>query len=87
MDTFRIEWKPSAVRELRRLDRSIVPKILARVEALAANPYPDGVRKLSGTEHAFRVRIGNYRIIYEIHAARLVLVMVRVRHRKDVYRA
>ncbi|HPJ56773.1 MAG TPA: type II toxin-antitoxin system RelE/ParE family toxin [Kiritimatiellia bacterium] len=86
MDTFRIEWKSSAIRELRRLDRSIVPKVLAAVESLASSPYPVGSRKLTGVENAFRIRIGDYRIIYEIHAGRLVLVIVRVRHRKDAYR-
>ncbi len=86
MDTFRIEWKSSAIRELRRLDRSIVPKVLAAVESLASSPNPVGSRKLTGVENAFRIRIGDYRIIYEIHAGILVLVIVRVRHRKDAYR-
>lgn len=87
MDTFRIEWKPSAARELRRIDRSIVPRIVAAVEELASNPYPAGVRKLSGAENTFRIRIGDYRIIYEVHSGWLVITIVRVRHRKDVYRA
>ena len=86
MATYRTEWKPSAVRELRRLDRQVVPRIIAAVEDLATTPYPYGVRKLHGGEHTYRIRVGDYRVIYEVFEDRLVVQIVRVRHRKDAYR-
>lgn len=86
MGSFRIEWKASASRELRRLDRSVLPRIHEAVRLLAANPYPQGCRKLHGCESAYRIRVGDYRVVYEVVEQRLIIEIVRVRHRKDVYR-
>lgn len=86
MTIYRIEWKSSALKELKRIDRSTVPRIINVVESLSANPRPVGVRKLKGSERSFRIRAGNYRVVYEILDDALVVFVVRVRHRKDVYR-
>ena len=86
MDTYQIDWKSSALRELKKLDRQIVPRIVSAVEALSSNPFPSGVKKLHGGDSTCRIRIGNYRVIYEIFSHRLVIEISRVRHRKDVYR-
>lgn len=86
MDIYRIEWKSSALKELKRIDKSTVPRIINVVESLATNPRPVDVRKLKGSERSFRIRIGDYRIVYEILDDSLVVFIVRVRHRKDVYR-
>ncbi len=86
MATYRIEWKPSALREVKRLDRKVIPRIIKTVEALAAGPYPRGVTKLHGTEATYRIRSGNYRIIYEVFESRVLIQIIRVRHRKDAYR-
>ena len=86
MATYQIEWKKSALRELKRLDRKIIPRIISAVESLSTNPFPSGVRKLQGAYNTYRVRIGEYRIIYEVIHARIVIVILRVRHRKDAYR-
>ena len=86
MATYQIEWKKSALRELKRLDRKIVPRIISTVESLSTNPFPSGVRKLQGADNTYRVRIGEYRIVYEIFHARIVIVILRVRHRKEAYR-
>ena len=59
---------------------------MAAVDGLNGNPLPPGVRKLYGCHHTYRLRIGDYRIVYEIFDARLVIQIVRVRHRQDVYR-
>ena len=87
MGTYRIEWKPSALRELKRLDRQVVPRIVAAVESLSSDPFPQGAKKLYGGEWTFRVRVGDYRVIYEVVSNRLLIEIVRVRHRKDVYRS
>jgi mRNA interferase RelE/StbE len=86
MVTYQIEWKPSALHELKRLDRQMIGRIIKGVESLSTNPFPPGIKKLHGSEHTYRLRIGDYRVIYEVFTSHLVVEVVRVRHRKDVYR-
>ena len=86
MATYRIEWKPSALRELKRIDRQVIPRIIQAVERLPDDPYAAGVRKLRGAEHTYRLRVGEYRVVYEVVGAKLTIVIVRIRHRRDAYR-
>ncbi len=86
MATYKIQWKPSALKELRRLDHKIVPRIVHAIESLTKNPFPAGVKKLAATTHTYRIREGDYRIIYSIEESILLIEVVRVGHRKDVYR-
>ena len=86
MGIYQIDWKPSALRELKQLDRQIVTRIVTAVEALLSDPFPSGVKKLHGGESTYRIRVGNYRVIYEVFSTRLVIEITRVRHREDVYR-
>jgi len=60
--------------------------IIDAVESLTENPRKQGVRKLVGSDHTYRLRIGNYRVVYEIIDDILFIEIVRVKHRKDVYR-
>jgi mRNA interferase RelE/StbE len=83
---YRVELAPAAARELRRLDRSIQQRIGDALDALQQNPRPAGCKKLSGPAGWWRVRVGDYRIVYSIHDDRLLVLVVRVAHRKDVYR-
>jgi len=86
MATCQIEWKPSALRELKRLDRRVVSRIVDAVASLSVNPLPPGIKKLHGGERSYRMRVGDYRVIYEVFSGRLVVEVIRVRHRKDAYR-
>lgn len=86
MASYRINWRNSAIRELRRLDRTVVPQIINAVENLAQNPCPSGCRKLVGTDHSYRICLGDYRIIYDLSASKLTVYIVRVRHRREAYR-
>ena len=86
MGSYQIEWKPSALKELRGFQKEAVRRIILTVEKLADNPFPSGVRKLVGSEYTYRVRIGDYRVIYSVYEQRLLIEIVRVGHRKDVYR-
>ncbi len=86
MAIYRIDWKPSALKELRNIDQQFIPRIIEAVEALAENPLPDGVRKIQGGNHSYRIRIGDYRIIYQLYEKYLIIEIIRIRHRKDVYR-
>ena len=83
---FRIEWKKSTRKDLRKLPSATVDKIIEAVEGLALNPFPHGVEKLSGSEHAYRIRLGDYRVVYEVVAESKLVEIQRIRHRKDVYR-
>jgi mRNA interferase RelE/StbE len=85
MASYRIEWKKSAIRELKDLPKEIVPRIINAVGELSTNPFPDGVKKLSGAEQTFRIRIGSYRVVYTVTKATTVIEVIRVGHRKNVY--
>lgn len=80
-----LEWRASAAKELRKIDRLVLPKIIAAAEHLASDPHPAGAKKLQGTDSIYRIRVGDYRIVYEVAAAGRITI-VRVRHRKEVYR-
>jgi mRNA interferase RelE/StbE len=86
MATYRLEWKSSALREIRRIDPPMVARLLLAIEGLQTEPFPAGCIKLQGSQRTFRSRVGDYRIIYEVYDSHLVVVIVRVRHRKDAYR-
>jgi mRNA interferase RelE/StbE len=86
MGLYKIEWKHSAVKELRKLPKDVIVRILKAVEQLSDNPYPSGVRKLVGSEHSYRLREGSHRIIYTVLSSSLIIQIIRVGHRKDVYK-
>ena len=85
MANYNVALKRSAVKELEQLPPKDRTRIVTRIRALAANPRPPGCEKLSGQER-YRVRQGNYRILYEIDAAVVRVIVVRIAHRRDVYR-
>lgn len=81
-----INLAPAAVRQLRKLDQSARRRIQAAVELLGTDPRPAGAKKLVGGEGEWRVRTGDYRIIYEIHDDVLVVLVLAVGHRRYIYR-
>jgi mRNA interferase RelE/StbE len=68
-----------------KLDKKIIPVIKASISDLADNPRPYGYKKLKG-EDAYRIRVGNYRVIYEIEDDKIIVIVVSVGHRKDIYK-
>ena len=76
-----------ALRDLKRLPAQIRTRIDERILALATNPRPQGVEKLSGSDCSYRLRIGDYRILYEIHDQILHVLVVKIGHRREVYRS
>ena len=86
MVKYKIEWKKSAVKELKKINYRYVSQLLAAVRSLSQNPYPKGGRKLKGSKYIYRIRVSNYRVIYEIDNNRVTIFILRVRHRKDVYK-
>ena len=85
MASYNIEIKRSAAKELAALPKPDRLRIITRIQALARDPRPEGCQKLSGLER-YRVRQGDYRILYEINDDVLIVMVVRIGHRKDVYR-
>ena len=83
--TYRVEVAPAAVRQLRKLDPPVRRRIQAAIELLAEQPRPSGATKLVGGEGEWRVRTGDYRIVYEIHDSMLLVLVVAVGHRRDIY--
>ncbi|NJC97204.1 MAG: type II toxin-antitoxin system RelE/ParE family toxin [Anaerolineales bacterium] len=86
MASYKIEWKNSAYKELQKLPRPMITRVVAAVSDLSNEPFPHGVKRLVGSEYTYRICIGDYRVVYEVFENRLIIEIVRVRHRKDVYR-
>jgi mRNA interferase RelE/StbE len=84
--SYRIEIKSSAAKELEKLPRKMIPKVVTAINGLAENPRPQGVKKLVGFEHTYRIRVGDYRVLYDIFEKKLIIEIIRIRHRKDVYK-
>jgi mRNA interferase RelE/StbE len=74
-----------AQKQIMKLDKTIIPVIKAAIVKLADNPRPRGYKKLKG-EDAYRIRVGNYRIIYEIEDDRVLVIVVSVGHRKEIFK-
>jgi mRNA interferase RelE/StbE len=86
MASYKIVWKQSARKELRKLPKEAIARIVGLVETLSENPSPSGARKLAGTENTYRVRAGDYRVVYNVVQGVLVVEVIRVGHRKEIYR-
>jgi mRNA interferase RelE/StbE len=84
---YRIVVLPTAARELAKLPRAMARRIAMAIDGLASDPRPAGVRKLAGgTGDQWRIRVGDYRVLYEIRDAELVVTVVKLAHRRQIYR-
>ncbi len=84
---YEIGFKPSALKELRKLDETARKVIISEIDLLADNPRPDGCKKLKGEVNLYRIRVfSNYRVVYEIQDRILVITVVKVAHRREAYR-
>ncbi len=86
MASYKLEIKATARKDLARLQSSIAKRIAEAIEGLADDPYPDGFRKLKGFDYRYRIRVGDYRVIYETRNSILTVFIIRIGHRKDIYR-
>jgi mRNA interferase RelE/StbE len=83
---YEIRFHPSTARELERLDAQARRRVERAVDRLAQEPRAGGAVKLRGAEDLWRLRVGDYRVIYQIRDAALLVLVIRVRHRREAYR-
>ena len=86
MASFNLQWRTSTKKDLRKIPREMVSRIVDEVEKLAEEPLPHGSEKLTGSERTYRIRVGDYRVVYELLRDANIVEIQRVRHRRDVYR-
>jgi mRNA interferase RelE/StbE len=84
---YQVVFKKSAAKELEKLPKRVQNKILDAIQLLAVNPFTEllQIKKMKGAEDLFRIRIQDYRVIYQVEAERVTIAIIKVGHRKDVY--
>ncbi len=83
---YEVYLEAKAERELKNLPVNIFDSIIPHIKALSKIPRPSGCRKITGSKNDWRIRIGDYRVIYEINDRRKKVIVMRVRHRREAYR-
>lgn len=86
MDFYKIKWKNSAKKELKNINKKDIPDLVKAVEKLASNPYPQGVKKIVSSQNNYRIRVGIYRIIYEVNSDQLIILIVKIGSRQSIYK-
>lgn len=84
--TYTVLFKPSAKKDFDRLPLNVRARIASKINGLAHNPFPPGVTKLAGEESTYRIRIGEYRVVYDVIKEKVVVLVLRIGHRREVYR-
>lgn len=83
---YQIEFSRQADRQFRNLPSQIQQRLKLRIDSLATTPRPHGSEKLSGADQLYRIRVGDYRLVYTVEDNRLLVLVVKVGHRREVYR-
>ena len=86
MKDYKIEFLKSAKKELSKLPRNVQERIRDKIDTLKTNPYPSDVKKLKNGQGRLRIRIGDYRIIYKVEKNILVILVIKIAHRRQIYR-
>lgn len=84
--SYSIEFTTSAAHELKGLERAIQLRIATHIDGLAGDPFPPGSKKLRGERNIYRIRAGDYRILYRVDGRRVTVLILKIGHRRDVYR-
>jgi mRNA interferase RelE/StbE len=85
MGRYNVKFKDSLRKDLKKINKADIPRLLERINDLGDNPYPRGYKKLKG-ENLCRVRLGSYRVVYEVFDNELIVSVVKVGHRKGIYK-
>jgi mRNA interferase RelE/StbE len=83
---YRVAFASSAEKELKKLPAQSIARLVPRLENLASDPRPSGCKKLAGGDGEWRIRVGDYRVVYTIDDAKLQVEVTRIRHRSEAYR-
>lgn len=83
---YQIVYAPGTEKQLKRLQPTLRAKIVGAISSLAENPRPNGCRKLKNREDQYRIRIGDYRVIYSIHDKIVTVTIMKIDHRREIYR-
>jgi len=86
MAYYKIEFKPRAIKQLKKLPTDIITKVSKKIDELAETPRPGNCKKLTDSAHSYRIRIGDYRVVYSIYDDHLVIQVIKIGHRKDIYK-
>lgn len=86
MPTYRVEIRSSARKELAALPRDVLRRVDAAILGLAEHPRPAGCKALQGSEGLLRIRVGDYRVVYRVEDDVLVVLLVKIGHRREIYR-
>lgn len=86
MESYSIQISATAEKALKKIPKKDLPKVIQAIQSLGPQPFPPGHRKLKGEEDVYRIRQGNYRIIYEVRKSVLLIRVLKLGHRKDIYR-
>jgi len=87
MASYNVHFKPSVEKDLRRLPKTMMARVLQVLEGLGSDPLRERAIKLSGAERLYRIRVGDYRIIYEVDSRAKEVLVHYIRHRREAYRA
>lgn len=87
MACYELRWKESAKKELKNLDKPMIKRVLESVTQLAANPRPVACKKLRGADDLYRIRVADYRVVYAIDDSVLIIEIIRVGHRRNIYQS
>jgi mRNA interferase RelE/StbE len=83
---YALQFKPAALRQLEKLSPDVQKRVALKIERLRDDPFPTGCKKMAALQDTWRVRAGDYRVVYQVHRGVLLVLVLTVGHRKDVYR-
>lgn len=83
---YKIEFTKSAEKQLADFPKTDIKKIAKKIDKLASNPFPPGSKKLEGKEEVYRIRQGDYRILYSVFEKKLIVLVLKIGNRKEIYR-
>lgn len=83
---YQVDFKPSAAREFRKLSKDTAERISKKIDSLADDPFPYGYTEMKGSQSFYRVKVGDYRVIYTVEHDELLILIVTIGHRREIYR-
>ena len=81
-----VQFAASALREFKRMDRALQRRIATHIDELASHPFPSGAKKLQGSSDHYRIRVGDYRVVYRVDGKQLIILILKIGQRREVYR-